>query len=200
MKIDEIQCIKELRNGSYQAFTQIYEAYADRLYSFVLKQLKNRSLTQDIVQDTFLRLWDNRNQLNSFGNLQAFIFTIAKHQVIDYFRKQVNELQFEDFMEYCENQATDVSPEDILLYDEFLQQLQQSKVLFQLSRMTKRQKILQMTLLTLLRRALQKKMLLTSLQLLRSTSTIRASVPMKLRIRAHFVISLMHSLQMPAWT
>lgn len=40
MKIDEIQCIKELRNGSYQAFTQIYEAYADRLYSFVLKQLK----------------------------------------------------------------------------------------------------------------------------------------------------------------
>ena len=111
MKIDEIQCIKELRNGSYQAFTQIYEAYADRLYSFVLKQLKNRSLTQDIVQDTFLRLWDNRN----------------KHQVIDYFRKQVNELQFEDFMEYCENQATDVSPEDILLYDEFLQQLQQSK-------------------------------------------------------------------------
>ena len=85
MKINEIQCIKELRNGSYQAFTQIYEAYADRLYSFVLKQLKNRSLTQDIVQDTFLRLWDNRNQLNSFGNLQAFIFTIAKHQVIDYF-------------------------------------------------------------------------------------------------------------------
>ena len=53
MKINEIQCIKELRNGSYQAFTQIYEAYADRLYSFVLKQLKNRSLTQDIVQDTF---------------------------------------------------------------------------------------------------------------------------------------------------
>ena len=127
MKINEIQCIKELRNGSYQAFTQIYEAYADRLYSFVLKQLKNRSLTQDIVQDTFLRLWDNRSQLNSLGNLQAFIFTIAKHQVIDYFRKQVNELQFEDFMEYCENQATDVSPEDILLYDEFLQHLQQSK-------------------------------------------------------------------------
>ena len=117
MKIDEIQCIKELRNGSYQAFTQIYEAYADRLYSFVLKQLKNRSLAQDIVQDTFLRLWDNRSQLNSF----------AKHQVIDYFRKQVNELQFEDFMEYCENQESDVSPEDLLLYDEFLQQLKKSK-------------------------------------------------------------------------
>ena len=74
-----------------------------------------------LQEDTFLRLWDNRSQLNSFGNLQAFIFTIAKHQVIDYFREQVNELQFEDFMEYCENQESDVSPEDLLLYDEFLQ-------------------------------------------------------------------------------
>lgn len=80
-----------------------------------------------LQEDTSLRLWDNRSQLNSFGNLQAFIFTIAKHQVIDYFRKQVNELQFEDFMEYCENQESDVSPEDLLLYDEFLQQLKKSK-------------------------------------------------------------------------
>ena len=95
-----------------------------------LNNSKNRSLAQDIVQDTFLRLWDNRSQLNSFGNLQAFIFTIAKHQVIDYFRKQVNELQFEDFMEYCENQESDVSPEDLLLYDEFLQQLKKSKNMY----------------------------------------------------------------------
>ena len=44
-----------------------------------------------------------------------------------------------------------------------------------------------------LRQALQKKMLLTSLLLLRSTSTIKESDPMKLRTRAHFVISLTHS-------
>ena len=56
MKIDEIQCIKELRNGSYQAFTQIYEAYADRLYSFVLKQLKNRSLMFGDGEDESLQI------------------------------------------------------------------------------------------------------------------------------------------------
>ena len=127
MNIDEAQYIKELRNGSYQAFTQVYEAYADQLYRFVLKQLKNRSLTQDIVQDTFLRLWENRNQLNCFGNLRSLIFTIAKHQVIDHFRKQVNEPLFEDYMEYCENRESDVSPEDFLLYDEFRQQISLSK-------------------------------------------------------------------------
>lgn len=127
MRIDEKECMKELKKGSYKAFSQIYEVYADRLYGFILKQLKNRILAQDIVQDTFLRLWNNRDQLNYFGNLQAFLFTIAKHRVIDHFRKQVNELQFEEFMEYHEQQMEDVSPEDILLYDEFIQQLNSSK-------------------------------------------------------------------------
>ena len=127
MKIDEIQCIKELRNGSYQAFTQIYEAYADRLYSFVLKQLKNRSLTQDIVQDTFLRLWDNRNQLNSFGNLQAFIFTIAKHQVIDYFRKQVNELQSKKVLSQREHEIYELSREKHIPIKQIAEQLDLSE-------------------------------------------------------------------------
>lgn len=80
METNEIQCIKELRNGSYQAFTRIYEAYADRLYSFVLKQLKNRSLAQDFVQDTFLRLWDNREQLHFRPVRQCdFRFTARPH-------------------------------------------------------------------------------------------------------------------------
>ena len=127
MKIDEIQCIKELRNGSYQAFTQIYEAYADRLYSFVLKQLKIVPWHRILFRIPFYAYGTTVTSWIASAICKPFIFTIAKHQVIDYFRKQVNELQFEDFMEYCENQATDVSPEDILLYDEFLQQLQQSK-------------------------------------------------------------------------
>ena len=64
----------------------------ERKYNKLPIPAKERSLKMCI------RDRDNRSQLNSFGNLQAFIFTIAKHQVIDYFRKQVNELQFEDFM------------------------------------------------------------------------------------------------------
>lgn len=127
MKIDEIQCVTDLKNGSYAAFAMIYEAYADRLYGFVLKNLKNRQLAQDIVQDTFMRLWVNRKHLNCFGNLQGFIFAIAKYQVIDHFRRQIHEPEFEDFIEHADSQAGGISPEDLLLYDEFLTQLAQSK-------------------------------------------------------------------------
>lgn len=102
MKIDEIQCVTDLKNGSYSAFAMIYEAYSDRLYGFVLKHLKNRQLAQDIVQDAFMRLWINRKQLNCFGNLQGFIFAIAKYQVIDHFRRQMHEPEFDDFVNHAE--------------------------------------------------------------------------------------------------
>ena len=129
MKIDEFQCVTDLKNGSYTAFAKIYEAYADRLYGFVLKHLRNRQLAQDIVQDTFMRLWVNRKQLDCFGNLQGFIFAIAKYQVIDHFRRQVHEPEFEDFIDHANSQAGGISPEDLLLYDEFLTQLSRSKEL-----------------------------------------------------------------------
>lgn len=129
MKIDEIQCVTDLKNGSYSAFAMIYEAYSDRLYGFVLKHLKNRQLAQDIVQDAFMRLWINRKQLNCFGNLQGFIFAIAKYQVIDHFRRQMHEPEFEDFVNHADSQAGGISPEDLLLYDEFLTQLGKSKKL-----------------------------------------------------------------------
>lgn len=126
MIVDE-ESVKELRRGSYKAFTRVYDAFADQLYGFVLKHLKNSVLAKDIVQDIFLRLWDNRERIDSGGNLRSFIFTIAKHQIIDHFRKQVNQSQFEDFIEYQERYAEDLSPEDVLLYDEFQQQVKKSK-------------------------------------------------------------------------
>lgn len=125
--LDEIQCISDLRGGSYKAFQLIYDEYADRLYGFVLRQLRNRSLAQDIVQDTFMRLWVNRRQLNCFGNLQGFIFAIAKYRVIDCFRQQMAQPEFVEFVGQCNEHPTDITPEDILLYDEFLHHLGEAK-------------------------------------------------------------------------
>lgn len=125
--LDEIKCISDLRGGSYKAFQLVYDEYADRLYSFVLRQLRNRTLAQDIVQDTFMRLWINRKQLNCFGNLHGLIYAIAKYRVIDHFRQQMAQVEFVEFVGQCNERQTDISPEDIMLYDEFLEHLAAAK-------------------------------------------------------------------------
>ena len=125
--LDEIQCINELKRGSYKAFTLIYDEYADYLFNFVQRQLHDRTAARDIVQDTFLKLWINRRQLNCFGNLKGFIFAIARYRIIDTLRRQMNQPRFEEYIEHLTEEPADLSPEDIMMYDEFVGRLSAAK-------------------------------------------------------------------------
>ena len=86
--------IEQLQKGSYEAFSELYSLYSNKLYSFVLAQTKNSTLSEDIVQETFLKLWKSRKQLDCYGNVHALIFTIARNLIIDGFRKQVSKISF----------------------------------------------------------------------------------------------------------
>lgn len=125
--LDEIQCINELKRGSYKAFTLIYDEYADYLFNFAQRQLHDRTAARDIVQDTFLKLWINRRQLNCFGNLKGFIFAIARYRIIDTLRRQMNQPRFEEYIEHLTEEPADLSPEDIMMYDEFVGRLSAAK-------------------------------------------------------------------------
>ena len=60
-----------IRLGDEQAFRELYYAYFDRLYAWANKILNDTAMSQDVVQDFFVRLWENR-QIVSFVNVSAF--------------------------------------------------------------------------------------------------------------------------------
>ncbi len=60
--------------------------YADRLYRFVLKNIRDESTAQDIIQDTFEKLWV-KHEFVSFSKVRSYLFTTAYHTLIDYTRK-----------------------------------------------------------------------------------------------------------------
>lgn len=63
------------------------ESYADNLYRFVLKNLKNEHMSQDIIQDTFEKLWVKLEGV-SYLKVKTYLFTTAYHTMIDYIRKE----------------------------------------------------------------------------------------------------------------
>jgi len=63
--------------------------YADRLYRFVLKNIRNGSTAQDIVQDTYEKLWVKHENV-SFSKVRSYLFTAAYHTLIDHTRKTRN--------------------------------------------------------------------------------------------------------------
>jgi len=68
-------------------YNKAVDAFADNLYRFVLKNLKDDSTAEDIVQDTFEKLWVKLEEVSA-EKVKSYLFTSAYHTMIDYIRKE----------------------------------------------------------------------------------------------------------------
>ena len=103
----EKQMIDGLRNGSVDDFNSLYSIYADSLYSFSFKMLKSKSEAQDIVQDTFLKIWIKREQLSTELSFKAYLYTIAKNKILTIFQKKIKEILLEDLQNPIDDDQAD---------------------------------------------------------------------------------------------
>lgn len=92
---------------THPQFNECVNKYADRVYRFVLKNLRHEEDAKDVVQASFEKLWMNVERVE-FDRCKSYLFTIAYHQMIDTIRKS-KRVQLVD--EFCEK-AQMVSPKN----------------------------------------------------------------------------------------
>lgn len=68
-------------------YNQCVENFADSVYRFLLKACHNKTLAEDLVQDSFLILWENVGMI-SYEKAKAYLFTTAYRKMIDTFRRE----------------------------------------------------------------------------------------------------------------
>ncbi len=71
-------------------YNQCVDRYADGVYRFILKNLRDDARAQDVVQDSFEKLW-LRHRAVRFDKARAYLFSTAYHTMIDTLRKEKNE-------------------------------------------------------------------------------------------------------------
>ena len=69
-------------------FKKIHQEHSDGIFRFCLVRVSSREDALDITQETFLRLWNTFLENKVVENNRAFLFTIARHLVIDWYRKK----------------------------------------------------------------------------------------------------------------
>jgi len=74
-------------------YNKIVNLYADAVFRFILKNLKNEDKARDVVQDSFEKLWRNKDKVNP-DKVKSYLFTTAYHTMIDMIRR---EKRIEDF-------------------------------------------------------------------------------------------------------
>ncbi len=115
----EREVIAALKSDSQEAFNEIYSTYARRLYSYCYKFSRTAEDAEEIVQDTFVRLWNSRGKLKSDTNLNNLIFTISHRLVINAWHKRMLDPRYITFLEIQEQVADSRRTEHAVEYDEF---------------------------------------------------------------------------------
>lgn len=126
----EKHLLELLKKDSYKAYTHLYNKWAPLLHRFVFSLVKSRSMTEDIVQETFVKVWDNRKNIEPEKSFKSYLFTISYHMVLREFRYQVNHPQMEDYIAFTNNIEYSESPDTHKIdFDYFISELDKAKLL-----------------------------------------------------------------------
>ena len=88
---EEGKLISLLQEDSEYAFQLIYDKHRNRIYKTAIKFLKSPIIAQDVVQDVFLKLWFERASIDASKPLEAWLYTVAKNNILNKLRKIAND-------------------------------------------------------------------------------------------------------------
>ncbi|MBN8878478.1 MAG: RNA polymerase sigma-70 factor [Sphingobacteriales bacterium] len=95
---NEAHLLQRLAAGEQDAFRQVFEQYWDQVYAVGLKISKSPELAKDLAQETFMKLWHQRAQLNAVTNFRAYLNVLSRNLAIDHLRKKVFTADNEDYL------------------------------------------------------------------------------------------------------
>ena len=89
--IDEKKLLLELSQGSELAFTNMYNQYKNIVYSTALRITKSKILSEEAVQDIFLKIWQNRENLSEIDSFENYIYIISRNHLFNSIKKIARE-------------------------------------------------------------------------------------------------------------
>lgn len=108
-----------LQRGEKSAYEEIYNDFFGVIYHLSLQYLHNEKISEEIVQDSFMKLWEIRDTLNEQFNIRNFLYTITKNNCLNYLRNQKIALKHQEKIKYLEMQFNYEALEKLGNYLEF---------------------------------------------------------------------------------
>jgi len=140
--LSEKELVKLLAVGDNTAFEKLYIKYKKKLYLYCFSLLFDSTASEDLVQDTFIKVWETRKTIQTHMSFSAYLFTIVHNKAVSYIRRlQVEKVIISQWMkdEYSqpdESTSTGITSREYeLLFEKTIESLSsKKKLIFRLSR------------------------------------------------------------------
>ena len=80
-----VELFNQIKSGDEKALELLFSIYFPRLNDFARNVLKDDVISQDIVQEVFVKVWEKRAEIESI-NLEAFLFRLVRNRCLDYIK------------------------------------------------------------------------------------------------------------------
>lgn len=81
----DLELLADLKAGRDDAFMEIFERYNAPLFAYAYRKLQNKQEAQDVVQDVFTKLWEQRSDFVLKTYLSGFLYKSVLNKVLDAF-------------------------------------------------------------------------------------------------------------------
>ncbi|MEM1127367.1 MAG: RNA polymerase sigma factor [Bacteroidota bacterium] len=88
MSPDDRSLIQAFQQGDEFAFVSLYNRHKEGVFIFCTKMLLDASQAEDMMQETFLRVYENKDRLLNAGAFKSWLFTIARNQCLNVLRRR----------------------------------------------------------------------------------------------------------------
>lgn len=127
MAMSEKEELELLKEASMQSFEQLYFRYSGKLYNFLMKLSRGDTyLSEELVQRTFIKIWENRSQIDTNKTFISYLCTIAKNMLLNEYEHQTIQFIHQEYViqhaEYNYLNETELEVDKILL-DEYIEKL-----------------------------------------------------------------------------
>ncbi len=106
----EENIVGELICGNHKAFEKVFYIYFKKLYVFAKEYVIDSETARELIQETFVKLWEVKGQLRPDTNISAYLFTMVRNSSINYLKQAITKQQYADysmfkyqqyFLNYC---------------------------------------------------------------------------------------------------
>ena len=97
-------------------FDQIYVHYHQIIYANIFKLIKDTTISEDILQDVFFALWENRAKIDPEQSVSAWLFVVSYNRSVSYLRKKLKQgIQYVDSYDPFHAVAEEIFPDKRLI-------------------------------------------------------------------------------------
>jgi RNA polymerase sigma-70 factor (ECF subfamily) len=95
---DDRLLVRRLKLGDKKAFEEIFRKFKEKIFYFAIRYYNSTADAENIVQDVFIKLWDERAGLKEELSLNSYIYTITKNHLFNINRKKINEKAYRTYI------------------------------------------------------------------------------------------------------